>query len=185
MPFAIVPVSRPCPCCPSLPPPQRPVESARPTQRPAATESAAQQVRFEFFGSPAPTGAHCPTPSRPEGAYTVLIGPTTGRPGAKVILSENTPLFDEAGRYIGPSGKIGFWFNMPFDRWETVYTSDRPPASANGAPVVHLGEASVADQCSYRVSFRVPDVPPGTYGVVAIEHGAGGSAPSVSRSSSV
>jgi hypothetical protein len=43
--------------------------------------------------------------------------------------------------------------------------------TAGGAPVVHLGEASVAGQCSYRVTFTIPDVPPGIYGIVAIEHG--------------
>jgi hypothetical protein len=63
----------------------------------------------------------CPTPSRSEGAYEVLIGPTAGKPGSMVTMSENTPLFNEAGHYLGPSGKVGFWFvNVPFKRQEIV-----------------------------------------------------------------
>ena len=101
----------------------------------------------------------------------MFIAPTTGRPGSKVFLSEITPLFNEAGHYLGPSGKIGFWFvNLPFKSSEIGYNA-QGPTTVNGAPVVHLGEASVEGQCSYRVGFTVPDVPPGTYGIVAIEHG--------------
>lgn len=87
-----------------------------------------------------------------------------------------TPLFNEAGRYLGPSGRIGFWFNLPPDGWEEIYSSLEPPASNEGVPVIHLGEAVVEGQCSYRVTFRVPDVPPGIYEIVPIEHGHGGSA---------
>jgi hypothetical protein len=93
-----------------------------------------------------------------------------------VTMSGNTPLFNEAGHYLGPSGKIGFWFNLPFDTWEYAYSSQGPPTSNNGIPVFHLGEARVVGQCSYRVTFRVPDVLPGTYGIVPIEHSRGGSA---------
>lgn len=106
----------------------------------------------------------------------MLASGTTGRSGSKVILAENTPLIDKAGRYIGPRGKIGFWFvDLPFTRSEINYTA-KGVATASAARVVHLGEASVAGQCSYRVTFRVPDVPPGTYAIVAIEHDAHGSA---------
>ncbi len=105
-----------------------------------------------------------------------MIGPTTGKPGLMITGSENTPLFSKAGHYLGPSGKIGFWFNLPFDSWEAAYTPHGPPPSHNSVPVFHLGEAQVAGQCSYRVTFRVPNVPPGTYDIVAIEHSRGGSA---------
>ena len=91
-------------------------------------------------------------------------------------MSGNTPLFNKAGRYLGPTGKIGFWFNLPFDDWVHVYFGQAPPSSNKGAPVIHLGEANVTGQCSYRVTFRVPDVSPGTYDIVPIEHGRGGAA---------
>ena len=63
-----------------------------------------------------------------------------------------------------------------FEGWAAAYSSERLPAWNDGVPVVHLGEAHVAGQCSYRVTFRVPDVPSGTYGIVSIEHSGGGSA---------
>ncbi len=83
-------------------------------------------------------------------------------------MGGNTPLFDEAGNYLGPRGKIGFWFNLPYEHWEVTYTSEGPPTSNHGVPVLHLGEARVVGQCSYRVTFRVPNVPPGTYDIVPI-----------------
>lgn len=45
-----------------------------------------------------------------------------------------------------------------------------------GAPVIHLGEANVEGVCSYRVTFAVPDVMPGDYALVVIEHGRSGAA---------
>jgi hypothetical protein len=144
-----------------------------PTGTPGLTE---QQLRFHAFGSPPPPGRRCPAPSRLEGAYTVLIGPTTGRPGFRVTIGGNTPLFNKAGHYLGPTGKIGFWFNLAFADWVHVYFGQTPPSSNEGAPVIHLGEANVAGRCSYRVTFRVPDLPPGIYDIVPIEHGRGGAA---------
>lgn len=91
-------------------------------------------------------------------------------------MNGNTPLFSEAGRYVGPTGKIGFWLNLPFGDWTHVYFGQTPPPSNNGAPVVHLGEANVEGQCSYRVTFMVPNIAPGRYKIVPIEHGGGGSA---------
>jgi hypothetical protein len=145
-------------------------KAAAATSSTAPSGTAQQHTRFEFFGSPAPAGGRCPEPSRAEGAYAILVGPTSGRPGTKVFVTENVPLFNKAGRYLGPKGKIGFWFNLPFNRWTSAYTTAGPPHSANGVPVVHLGEATVAGHCSYRVMFTVPNVPPGIYGIVAIEH---------------
>jgi len=105
-----------------------------------------------------------------------LIAPTVARPGARVTLGGNTPLFAKSGRYLGPSGKIGFWFNLPPGGWEHVYFGGTPPHSFRGVSVFHLGEADVSGQCSYRVSFRVPIVPGGIYAIVPIEHDARGSA---------
>jgi hypothetical protein len=91
-------------------------------------------------------------------------------------MGGNTPLFDKAGRYRGPSGEIGFWFNLPFGDWVHVYFGHRPPVTNGGVPVIHLGEANVAGECSYRASFKVPQVPPGIYEILPIEHDRHGSA---------
>jgi hypothetical protein len=134
-----------------------------------------QHLGFRVVGSPPPPGQRCPAPSREVGGYAILIGPTDGKPGSPVTMGGNTPLFNEAGRYLGPSGKIGFWFNLPPGAWAYVYSSQAPPSSNQGTPVIHLGEAHVKGQCSYRVTFKVPDVPPGIYDIVPIEHGRGSS----------
>jgi hypothetical protein len=91
-------------------------------------------------------------------------------------MGGNTPLFNKAGRYQGPSGKIGFWFNLPPGGWLHVYFGGTAPSAYRGVPVIHLGEAIVEGRCSYRVSFRVPDVPPGAYDIVPIEHNRHGAA---------
>jgi hypothetical protein len=141
---------------------------------PASTQPGS--VRFHAIGSPAPPDERCPTPSRAEGAYEVLIAPTAGKPGTRVTMAGNTPLFAKSGRYLGPSGKIGFWFNLPPGGWEHVYFGGAIPRTYHGVPVIHLGEANVAGECSYRASFRVPNVLEGVYVIVPIEHGRQGSA---------
>jgi hypothetical protein len=152
----------------------KPIPSAQP--HPGTPTASGRDVAFHAFGSPPPPGKRCPTPSRLEGAYQVLIAPTAGKPGTRVTMGGNTPLFDKAGRYLGPSGKIGFWFNLPFGNWANVYFGHRPPDANDGIPVIHLGEANVAGECSYRVSFKVPEVPSGTYEILPISHTRNGSA---------
>ncbi len=107
-----------------------------------------------------------PTPVAEDGRGGLWDAPTAGRPGSKVVMGGNTPLFVKSGRYAGPTGKIGFWFNLPFDEWVRAYSRQGPPSSNTGAPVIHIGEVDVAGQCSYRLTFRVPEVPPGTYEIV-------------------
>jgi hypothetical protein len=142
-----------------------------PTQRAIASlVPSVQEVRFHAFGSPLPPGERCPTPSRASGGYAVLIGPTDGKPGSRVTIGGITPLFNKAGHYEGPSGKIGLWFNLPFSDWARVYSSEGAPSSNGSVPVLHLGEVTVKGQCSYRAMFRVPTVPAGVYDIVPIEH---------------
>jgi hypothetical protein len=40
--------------------------------------------------------------------------------------------------------------------------------------LLRLGEGG-GDTCSFSVSFTVPDVPPGTYPIVVLQEGGGGS----------
>jgi hypothetical protein len=105
------------------------------------------------------------------------VHPTAGTPGSIVEVSENTPLFNKAGRYLGPSGKVGFWFNLPPEVLGDMYVGTPVPSTNQGSPVIHLGEANVQGKCSYRVSFHVPDVTPGTYTLFILEHTDGGYAP--------
>lgn len=134
-----------------------------------------RHVAFQVRGSPPPSGARCPTPPRPD-PYGIRVHPTAGSAGSNVKVSGKTPLFNKAGRYLGPSGKIGFWFNLPPDGWESVYFGGPAPSTNEGSPVIHLGEANVQGKCSYRVTFHVPNVTPGTYALLLIEHGGGGAA---------
>jgi hypothetical protein len=135
-----------------------------------------QDIAFRTTGSPPPPGERCPTPPQPD-PYAITVHPTAGSTGSTVEVSENTPLFNKAGRYLGPTGRIGFWFNLPPESLGQMYNGDPQPTTPIGAPVIHLGEASVRGQCSYLVSFHVPDVTPGTYSLVIIEHSDGGYAP--------
>jgi hypothetical protein len=105
-----------------------------------------------------------------------VIRPTAAPAGSTVEMTGNTPLFAKSGRYVGPTGKIGFWFNLPFGDWVHVYFGQVPRSSNKGAPVIDLGEANVEGKCSYRVAFTVPNVPPGRYQIVPIQHGRGSSA---------
>jgi hypothetical protein len=132
-------------------------------------------VVFHATGTPPPPGERCPTPTRSVG-YAVNVQPTTGAPGSEVVVTGNTPLFAPSGKYLGPSGKIGFWFNLPWNAWENIYSTLPPPSTNAGMPVLHLGEALVQGRCSYRVTFTVPDMPPGIYPLVLIEHVPGSSA---------
>jgi hypothetical protein len=148
-----------------------------PTLSPTPTPPAPiQDIAFRATGSPPPPGERCPTPPRPD-PYGIIVNPLDGSTGSTVEVSENTPLFNKAGRYLGPTGKIGFWFNLPPESLGQMYSGSAPPTTSHGAPVIHLGEANVQRKCSYRVSFHVPDVPPGTYSLVIIEHSGGGYAP--------
>lgn len=130
---------------------------------------------FSFVGSPPPASTRCPTPPRQPG-YRVQIEPKTASVGSRIELTGNTPLFVESGRYVGPTGKIGFWFNLPYDEWVETYSSIPPPTANGGVPVIHLGEMRVEGLCSYTVTIGVPDVAAGRYRIVPIEHGHGGSA---------
>jgi hypothetical protein len=146
------------------------------TPHPAARTSAPREiVAFHASGSPTPSSGRCRTPQGRD-AYRPFASPASGTGGSSVTITGNTPLFAKSGRYVGPEGLIGFWWNLAPAEWEHVYFGQTPPATNQGAAVIHLGEVLVKDRCSYRVSFLVPDVPPGVYAIVPIEHGHGGAA---------
>lgn len=132
-------------------------------------------VAFRASGSPTPSSGRCRLPQGRD-AYRPQASSTSGTKGSSVTISGNTPLLAKSGRYIGPVGLIGFWWNLPPSGWEHVYFGQTPPATSGGTAVIHLGEVLVKDQCSYRVSFLVPDVPQGLYPILPIEHGHGGAA---------
>jgi hypothetical protein len=48
-------------------------------------------------------------------------------------MTGNTPLLAESGRYVGPTGKIGFWFNLPFGDWVHVYFGQGPSKFEQGS----------------------------------------------------
>jgi len=150
------------------------VGAVRPS--PSSAAVSVSDLRFHSSGTPPIEGHRCPASHRSEGGYRTLIGPTEGQAGTSVEIAGATPLFAKSGRYLGPRGRIGFWFNLPFSAWARVYSDAGPPRASNGVPVVRLGEASVAGFCAYRVTFRVPSVPPGRYLIVPIEHEGHGAA---------
>jgi hypothetical protein len=104
------------------------------------------------------------------------VTPASAPAGSIVTIYGNTPLFAKSGHYIGPSGTIGFWWNMPPKDWVHAYFGRTPATTNGGSSVLHLGEADVEGLCTYRVRFEVPAVPPGRYPVVPIEHDRRGAA---------
>jgi hypothetical protein len=101
--------------------------TGRPTVSPTPTRpETIQHVAFRAVGSRPPPGERCPTPPRPD-PYGITVRPTAGSTGSTVEVRENTPLFNKAGRYLGPTGKIGFWFNLPPEALGHMYVGSPVP----------------------------------------------------------
>ena len=75
---------------------------------------------------------------------------------------------------MGPSGRIAFFWNVPFRSWTTVPVFDRHPAVPDDPH--ELGDIDVLGACTYRMTFAIPEVRPASYPVLAIEHARGSAA---------
>jgi len=90
-------------------------------------------------------------------------------------VSGAAPLYNEAGKYVGPSGNIGFWWNLDPSSWSPISTAS--PSPAGQGPVVELAVTTISGHCTYRVEFTVPRVPVGTYAIVPYEFSRNSSSP--------
>jgi hypothetical protein len=71
--------------------------------------------------------------------------------------------FDVEGRTIAIA-----WWNANKQDWPYLSSfSTRSPSPVSSGPIVRLGEGGEG-QCSFSITFTVPDVPPGDYPIVVI-----------------
>jgi hypothetical protein len=110
-------------------------------------------------------------PTCPVG-YETTASPVDAAPGETVTLTGPMPFqrqdgsFDVEGRTIAIA-----WWNADQRDWGYLssFSTDSPSPVASG-PIVRLGEGGVG-QCSFSITFTVPDVPPGDYPIVIIHEG--------------
>lgn len=134
-----------------------------------------------FFGA-TPTGAELEAaqaelatlqvpPTCPIG-YEASASPTEAEPGETVTLTGPMPFQFEDGSYDAEGRTIAIaWWNADEKDWPYLSSfSTRSPSRVASGPIVRLGEGGVG-QCSFAITFTVPDVPPGDYPIVVIQEG--------------
>jgi hypothetical protein len=120
----------------------------------------------------------CPAPPAGESnAYLPSLSPSSGHAGTNATVTARLPLFDEAGKYVGPgTPRVSAYWNLALEHWTSVLTTPRSPAAAvTGVPVSDAGTHQVTSGCSFRMRVRIPSVPPGRYPIVFVYTYPGGS----------
>jgi hypothetical protein len=138
---------------------------------PASLVEAAQQA-LDTLQLP-PT---CPLPG--PGGFGVQVDTGEGSPGEIVTISGNVPFQREDGSYDrSREGRTIAWWNAAPGDWPYLssFSEVEPSAAVPGTPLILLGEAAEVD-CTFSISFPVPEAPPGTYPLVVVSEGGGGSA---------
>jgi hypothetical protein len=81
------------------------------------------------------------------------------------------PFQHEDGSYdhSGDFRMIAWWNASPED-WALLSSSTVEPSPATVGPLLRLGEGGLG-ACSFSIGFTVPDVPPGQYPIVVLDHG--------------
>jgi Lipoprotein LpqB beta-propeller domain/WD40-like Beta Propeller Repeat len=117
----------------------------------------------------------CPAPAM--GGYGAELSAEEGAAGDQVTVSGPMPFQRKDGSYdtSGQTRMIVWWNASPKD-WPYLssFSNVDPSPAVQGSPLLRLGEGG-GDTCSFSVSFTVPDVPPGTYPIVVLQEGGGGS----------
>jgi hypothetical protein len=108
----------------------------------------------------------CPTRT----SYEPVIAPAAGPPGTGVEI--NGPIAtggSEGGGWGAPLTRVEAWWNLDSEEWSSALTGN--PLSAGPGPVESVGRWFADGTCTYTVSFRVPEVSPGTYPIVLLTSG--------------
>ncbi|MGH2724285.1 MAG: hypothetical protein ACRDI0_08465 [Actinomycetota bacterium] len=108
-----------------------------------------------------------------EGPYASVVTPASAPPGSFALVSGKIPQGGpgEGGSAVGSITKVRVWWNLDPNAWWSALVETTPPTAATDGPVLLLGEEDVSGKCGYEISFKVPDVPPGTYPIVALYSG--------------
>ena len=88
-------------------------------------------------------------------------------PGAELTIVADSAGRDEGGRPAVDSF-MEVWWNLDVDRYETAVSATDEPAAAGPGPVLRTLARPVDHACETRLTFSVPDVPPGDYPVVIL-----------------
>jgi hypothetical protein len=111
----------------------------------------------------------CPKPPAGEAdAYLPSLSSSSGPAGSTVTVFARLPLFDEAGKYVGPgTPRISAYWNLDLDRWTSILSTPRSPsATVAGVRVEYLATHRVTGGCDFRMKVTIPPARPGTYPLV-------------------
>lgn len=115
----------------------------------------------------------CPTSEGP-GSYDPRLVPQSGPVGTVVTASGLVPQV-EADELSGPpAALITLWWNLDYVHWPSVLPEVKgsPVGEKPSEPVIALGEFdNGANKCVWEIKFEVPKVDPGSWQVVALQHG--------------
>ena len=131
-----------------------------------------------FRAEPLPRSeVRCPAP---DGAYAPKVTPTAGPAGSEATVSGPLPLYRPSGRYVGPRGKkVELWWNLEPGRYATAVSfvgSSPEPKAAKDGPVLLVGATPLWGECTFTITFDIPDVMSEVYPLVAIGYGGRGAA---------
>jgi hypothetical protein len=131
-----------------------------------------------FRAEPLPR-SEIPCPS-PNGAFDPRVTPEVGPAGSEATVSGPLPLYSKSSRYVGPSGKkIELWWNLEPSRYATAvsfWDSTPEPVAARNGPVLLVGATRLWGECTFRITFDIPEASPDVYPLVAIVYGGRGAA---------
>jgi len=121
--------------------------------------------------SPAPIPSDTSSPPNcpsNQGEFSWINGPGEGTPppGAKVTIGGPVPLLDQSDQQVRPD-TVWVWWNLDPATFRSGLPGSSPVPGTPGESML-LGQIDVQGRCSWTVDFRVPDVEPGTYPVVAV-----------------
>jgi hypothetical protein len=135
--------------------------------RPTVSPTSGPSTSVSKLQPPSTEPPRCGVISLTSKRYGMHIEPTQGRPGNRVAVFGPT-FRGEDGRFL-PSDRLEVWWNTK------VPTSEAPDVQRiKPGPVVLLTIVSDMSRCRFRAAFKVPDVRPGSYRVVAFVFHEGG-----------
>jgi hypothetical protein len=121
---------------------------------------------LDALNSVQPFDTSCESQAVRPGEYGSQFGATSGASGDTVTVTGTLPWppLNEGGQYV-PLDTVEVWWNDGL--------SDSGLSPPQG-PQERLASRPVNGSCQYSLSFRIPDVPPGTYPLTVREYGGGG-----------
>jgi hypothetical protein len=125
-------------------------------------------------GETADVPPDCP-PESP-GSFDLSLTPSSGPSGTTVTITGRVPYRRPGDQGLrGPDDEIRIevWWNADSRRWVDLLPGRNPTAAAGG-PVEMVLDADLTGRCSFSTELLVPDSPPGSFELVAIQ-GSGAS----------